>query len=69
MRSECRDFVRKPEERRPRGTPRLLEEYNIKKCLKKVSLRDIEWFHLDEDRGKCSILVSTLDNLGFHKMR
>jgi hypothetical protein len=34
MRSECSDFVRKPEERRPRGTPRRIEEYNIKNLLK-----------------------------------
>jgi hypothetical protein len=35
MRSECRDFVRKLKERRPWGTPRHMEEYNIKNVFKK----------------------------------
>ena len=47
------------------GTARRIEEYNIKK----VSFKDIEWLHLDEGRDKYWILVSTLINLGLHKLR
>lgn len=67
MRSKCRDFLQKPEEKRPRGTPRCIEEY--KNVFKNISLKDIDWFHLDEDKDKCWNLASILINLGFHKLR
>jgi hypothetical protein len=64
-----RALVGKPEGRKPLGRPRRRWEDNIKTDLREVGWGGIDWIDLVQDRDKWRVLVCTVMNLQFHKMR
>ena len=62
-------MVGKPEGKRPLGRPRRRCEDNIKMDLEEVGRSCGDWMELAQDRDRWRALVSTVMNLGFHKMR
>jgi hypothetical protein len=47
-----RDFVRKPEGRKPLGGPRYRWNDNIKMILTEVKWEDVDWIYLAQDRDR-----------------
>jgi hypothetical protein len=64
-----RVLVGKPEGTRPLGRPRSRWEDNIKMDLQEVGGGCGDWMDLAQDMEKWRELVSTVMNLGVHKMR
>ena len=64
-----RVLVGKPEGKRPLGRPRRRCEDNIKMDLQEVGGSCGEWMELAQDRDRWRLLVSTVTNLRFPKMR
>ena len=62
-------LVGKPEGKRPLGRSRRRWEDNIKMDLQEVGRGCGDWMELAQDRDRWRTLVSTVMNLGFHKMR
>ena len=62
-RGAYRVLVGKPEARRPFGWPRLRWEDNIKKYLRDVGWRSMDWVDLAQDRDRWRALVHTVMNL------
>jgi hypothetical protein len=58
IRNAYKILVRKPERRRPPGRPRHRWEVNIKMDLKEVGYKEVDWIHLDQDRGHWWALVN-----------
>jgi hypothetical protein len=54
--------VRKPEEKRPLGRPRLRWEYNIKMDLQELGLGTMDWIDLAQDRDRWRAFVSRVMN-------
>jgi hypothetical protein len=50
MRNACRILVRKPEGRRPLGSPRCRWLDNIKMDLREIGWNGIDWIDLAQDR-------------------
>jgi hypothetical protein len=49
------------------GRPRRRWEDNIKMERGVIMFADMDWIHLDWDRGRWRALVNTVMNFGFHK--
>jgi hypothetical protein len=64
-----RVLVGKPEGKRPLGRPRRRWEDNIEMDLQEVGGGCGDWMDLTQDMEKWRELVSTVMNLGVHKMR
>ena len=64
-----RVLVGRPEGKRPLGRPRHRWEDNIKMDLEEVRKGCGDWMELAQDRDRWRVLVSTVMNFGFHKMR
>jgi hypothetical protein len=56
-------LVGRSEGRRPLGRPRRRWEDNIKMDLREIGFGDVDWVHLDQDRGRWRALVNTVMNL------
>jgi hypothetical protein len=56
-------LVRKPEGKRPLGSPRRRWEDNIKMDLQEVVCGDMDWFELAQDRDRWRAVVSAVMNL------
>jgi hypothetical protein len=56
-------FVRKPEGRRPLGTPRHRWENNIRMDVWEVGCVCVDWMKLAQDRDGWRVLVSAVMNL------
>jgi hypothetical protein len=60
---EYAGFLRgKPEEMRPLGTPRRLQENNIKMNHKHTGYDGVHWVHLLQDRDKWRDVVNAVMN-------
>jgi hypothetical protein len=55
--------VRKPEEKRPLGTPRHRWVDSIKTDLGEIGWGGVDWVGLAQDRDKCRALVNMVMNL------
>jgi hypothetical protein len=55
-----RVLVRKPEVKRPLGRFKRRWEDNIKMGFKEISLEDVNWIHLAQDRNIWRSLVNTV---------
>ena len=55
--------MRKPEGKRPFGSPRRKWEDNIKMDLQEVECRGMGWFELAQDRDRWQALVNAVMNL------
>ena len=64
-----RVLVRKPEGKRPLGTPRRRWEDNIKKDLQQLGGGCGDCMELAQGRDRWRVLVSTVSNLWVPKMR
>jgi hypothetical protein len=62
-RGAYRALVGKPEGRRPLGRPKSRWENNIKKDLRELGCRDIDWNDLAQDRDRWRAVVYTVMNL------
>jgi hypothetical protein len=60
---ECRDFLGKPEGKRPLGRSRRRWENNIQMDLKEVGCGGMDWIELAQDRDWWRALVNTVMNL------
>jgi hypothetical protein len=58
-----RVLVRKPEEKRQLGRPRLKWEDNIKMDLKEVGCGGMDWICLAQDRDRWQALLNAVMNL------
>jgi hypothetical protein len=58
-----RDFVGKPEGKRPLGRPRRNWEDKIKMDLQEVGCGGIDWIGLSQDRDRWRALVNAVMNL------
>jgi hypothetical protein len=58
-----RDFVGKPEERRPLGRPRCRWGDNIKMDLQEVGCGGMDWIGLAQDTDSWRALVNAIMNL------
>jgi hypothetical protein len=52
-------LVRKPERKRPLGSPRRRWEGNIKMDLREIALGAMDWIYLVQDRNQWRALVNT----------
>jgi hypothetical protein len=68
-RNVYRLFVRKPEGKRPLGTPRRRWMDNIKMDLLEIGVSVVDWIDLAQDRYRSRALVNSVMNFGFHKMQ
>jgi len=59
-RSTYRDFVGKPERKRPLARSKLRWEDNIKMELKGIKLESNDWFYLAQVMDKWRVLVETV---------
>jgi len=66
-RGTCRDFVGKPEGKRPLGSPRHRWEDNVKLDLQEMECDGMDWIELAQDRDKWRALVSAVINLQVSK--
>jgi hypothetical protein len=62
-RNAYRLLVRKPEGKRPLGTPRLRRMDNIKMDLSEIGWGGVNWIGLAQVRGKWRALVNAVMNL------
>jgi hypothetical protein len=62
-RGAYRDFVGRPEGRRPLGRPRRKWEDNIKMYLQEVVWKDMDWIDMAQDRDRWRALVSAVMNI------
>ena len=49
--------MRKPEEKRPLGKPRIRWEDNIEIDLKEIVSESVDWIYLAQDKKKCWAVV------------
>jgi hypothetical protein len=56
-------FIRKPEGKRPLGTPRRRWEDGIRMYLKEIGWGSVDWIQLAQDRERWRALVNTVMNL------
>jgi hypothetical protein len=64
-RSACRDFVGRPEGKKPLGRLGLRGECNIKIDLQKVGWEGMDWIALAQDRDRWRAVVNAAMNLRF----
>jgi hypothetical protein len=58
-----RDLVRRPEGKRPLGTPRRRWEDNVKMDLREIGINGANWIRLSQDRVQWRAFVNTVMNL------
>jgi hypothetical protein len=63
MRNSYRLWVRKPQGKRPLGTPRSRWVDNIKMDLGEVEWGDVDWIGLAQDRNRRRAVVNSVLNL------
>jgi hypothetical protein len=64
-RNVYRLLVRKPEGKRPLGSPRRRWIYNIKIDLLEIGVSVVDWIGLAQDRYRCRALMNSVMNLRF----
>jgi hypothetical protein len=62
-RGAYRILVGRPEGRRPLGRPRRRWEDNIKRDIREVGWKDMNWIDLAQDRDRWRALVNAVMNL------
>jgi hypothetical protein len=62
-RNAYRKLVRKPEEKRPLGTPRSRWVDNIKVDVSDIECEGVDWIAMDQDRNKWRAILNTVINL------
>jgi hypothetical protein len=62
-RGEYRNFMGKPEGKRPFGIPRRRWEDNIKMNLREAEWGRMNWIDLAQDRDRCRAVVNAVMNL------